>query len=205
MLNLTFVRKSEKKNRNGRISKDLKKDIIKCWKIVETDCRHQKQRWDKAMSTKRKKFRDERQSLPLSTYQWFIISAGFSFLLVWRSCTPPSFFPSVSLTRIHRSFLSIDRNDTLKVSGASFWAPGFTEHAQHTHHIHWHHHLLLFFFFFFFSPCWKAALASSFKALWLLCNNNQRALKWKLLTLYFLKCGQRQSWFETESFLYLFD
>lgn len=42
----------------------------------------------------------------LSTYQWFIISAGLSFLLVWWSCSPPS----LSLSHMHTQFLTVDRS-----------------------------------------------------------------------------------------------
>lgn len=55
----------------------------------------------------------------LSTYQWFIISTGFSFLLVRLSCTPPSLSSTLPLTR--SSSRLIDQYDTLKVSRAPFW------------------------------------------------------------------------------------
>lgn len=48
----------------------------------------------------------EVESPPLSTYQWFIIRAGFSFLLVWWSYTPPS----LPLSHMHTQLLTADRS-----------------------------------------------------------------------------------------------
>lgn len=72
-------------------------------KILETNHKDWKLKWNKAKNTERIKV--ERQSPPLSTHQWFIISTGFSFLLVWWSCTPPSFLFSPT----HTLLLSVDR------------------------------------------------------------------------------------------------
>ena len=62
----------------------------------------------------------------LSTYQWFINTAGFNFLFggVARLHLPPCLTYSSSIL--------IDQYDTLKVSRALFSARSTTEHAQNT-------------------------------------------------------------------------